>query len=40
MKEEKIRKIFKIIPIYEKLLSYLKENFNKNKKIKLFVWIK
>ena len=37
--ENKIKKLIKLIPIYEKILIYMKENLNKNNKIKLFVWL-
>lgn len=37
--DKKIKKLIKIIPIYEKVLKYLKENLQKNDKLKLFVWL-
>lgn len=40
IEEKKIKNIIKIIPIYEKILAYIKEKFKKNKKIQLFIWLK
>lgn len=37
--EEKMIAIIKIIPIYEKILNYIKINLYRNEKIKLFVWL-
>ena len=39
MNEKKIKSLIKIIPVYEKVLKYLKENMYKNDKLKLFVWL-